>query len=276
MNDILLSVVIANYNYGRFLEAAIRSVINQSGAGRCELVIVDGGSTDDSVSIIKKYSDRIAWWCSEPDDGQSAAFNKGFSHCRGKYLTWLNADDVLVPGCLAEILCALEAHPQCEWFTGNFYRFIDATKKICEIGWGPHVYPACLQRASSPIVAFGPSTIFARAIWKKLGGVDESLHYAMDTELWTRFIVNGVKQRRINCFVWAFRMHEDSKTAEFGNHQVDVKTKELIVRERATYWEKNGYRESTFLHWCLRMWRVVDGSYLHGQMLKLKRRYHEA
>ena len=276
MNDILLSVVIANYNYGRFLEAAIRSVINQSGAGRCELVIVDGGSRDDSVSIIKKHSNRIAWWCSEPDNGQSAAFNKGFSHCRGKYLTWLNADDVLVPGCLAKILCALEAHPECEWFTGNFYRFIDSTKKICEIGWGPHLYPACLQRTSSPIVAFGPSTIFARAIWKRLGGVDESLHYAMDTELWTRFVVNGVKQRRINCFVWAFRMHEGSKTAEFGDHQVDVKTKELIARERATYWEKNGYKESAFLRWCLRMWRVVDGSYLHGQMLKLKRRYHEA
>ena len=94
MNKPLLSIVIANYNYGRFLEEAIQSVLSQS-CNDYELIIVDGGSTDNSVEIIKKYEDKIAWWVSEKDKGQSDAFNKGFAHAKGKYLTWLNADDIL-------------------------------------------------------------------------------------------------------------------------------------------------------------------------------------
>ena len=132
----ILSIVIVNYNYGRFLEAAIESVLSQGMDEKVELIIVDGGSTDNSVEIIKKYAgetisrvernveickcaneatansqlvggglshfhtstllhSRISWWCSEKDKGQSDAFNKGFAHARGKYLTWVNADDIM-------------------------------------------------------------------------------------------------------------------------------------------------------------------------------------
>jgi len=79
----LLSIVIANYNYGRFLESAILSVVSQELADKVELIVCDGGSTDDSVEIIKKYSGQISWWVSEKDNGQSDAFNKGFAHARG-------------------------------------------------------------------------------------------------------------------------------------------------------------------------------------------------
>ena len=86
----LLSIVIANYNYGRFLEEAIQSVLMQDAGDLAELIICDAESTDNSVEVIKKYEKHITWWCSEKDGGQSAAFNKGFSHARGKFLTWLN------------------------------------------------------------------------------------------------------------------------------------------------------------------------------------------
>ena len=97
-----VSVVIANYNYGRFLDEAIQSVLNQA-CNDVELIICDAASTDNSVEVIKKYADRIAWWCSEKDKGQSDAFNKGFSHAKGRFLTWLNADDVMLPGTIEKL-----------------------------------------------------------------------------------------------------------------------------------------------------------------------------
>ena len=108
----LLSVVIANYNYGRFLFDAIESILSQKHSEEIEIIICDGGSSDDSVEVIKRYESYIAWWCSERDDGQSAAFNKGFSHARGKYLTWLNADDMMLPGTF-ERFRVVYARPQC-------------------------------------------------------------------------------------------------------------------------------------------------------------------
>ena len=111
-NNPLLSIVIANYNYGRFLEEAIQSVITQEGFDQCELIVVDGGSTDNSVEVIKKYSDKISWWCSEPDGGQSSAFNKGFRRASGRFLTWLNADDIFLPGALSAIMYEIRQHPE--------------------------------------------------------------------------------------------------------------------------------------------------------------------
>ena len=219
MNKPLLSIVIANYNYGRFLEEAIQSVLSQS-CNDYELIIVDGGSTDNSVEIIKKYEDKIAWWVSEKDKGQSDAFNKGFAHAKGKYLTWLNADDVLHHGAINAIITALKKSPNCEWFTGNFFRF-DREGNILQIGWGPHCYPKWMQRRNSPIVVFGPSTIFSKDLWERVGKIDVDMHVQMDTDMWTRFIVAGVKQQRICHFIWGFRMHEDSKTAEVGEHKIN-------------------------------------------------------
>ena len=241
----LISIVIANYNYGRFLEDAIQSVLAQDMGDDVELIICDGGSTDNSVEIIKKYaaglppntsreefelqppnskfqppnskpqtfnsqlqtlnSKLISWWCSEKDGGQSAAFNKGFSHARGKYLTWLNADDVIPYGALKIILASMRAHPDCEWFTGNHLRFLESDKVIIQVEWGPHFYPKVLQRKNSPLVIFGPTSFFAKSAYERLGGIDESLHLAMDTDLWLRFQSAGIKQRRINCYCWAFR-----------------------------------------------------------------------
>ena len=265
--QILLSIVIANYNYGRFLEDAIRSVLDQAD-NRIELIICDAASTDNSVEIIKKYADRIAWWCSERDGGQSEAFNKGFSHARGKYLTWLNADDLMVPGCLPKVLSALTRHPECEWFTGNGFRFLeDGT--VMEANWGPVLYPRFLQRKSSPIVVFGPTSFFTREIYERVGKIDERLHYAMDNDLWIKFMTAGIKQRRINCMIWAFRMHEASKTAEFGEHRLDDESHRRLVEEGRAIAKKLGYRMSKFMHFAVRAWRFLDGSMIYRAYLRM-------
>ena len=128
MNKPLLSIVIANYNYGRFLETAIKSVVEQDGFDKCELIIVDGGSTDNSVEIIKKYEDKITWWVSEKDKGQSDAFNKGFAHANGKLGCWVNADDLLLPGTIKSVIGYISTHNECEWISGGMV-FLDSEEK---------------------------------------------------------------------------------------------------------------------------------------------------
>lgn len=256
----LLSIVIANYNYGRFLEEAIQSVVTQEGFNQCELIVIDGGSTDNSVKIIKKYASKITYWTSEKDNGQSNAFNKGFARASGKYLTWLNADDLMVAGALAVVLCEMTAHPECDWFTGNFYRFINETRKISEVGWGPHCYPKFLQRRDSPLVIFGPSSFFSRKIYETAGKIDEHLNYIMDTDLWLRFMKMGIRQRRIRCFCWAFRMHLASKTAEFGGHKLDGRRAQAMKAERDLVCGRIGYRMSGVLRFLVAGMRFFDGS----------------
>lgn len=276
----ILSIVIANYNYGRFISQAIESVLSQK-CPDVELIVIDGGSTDDSVECIKRYADglsagklsdirvssdgyinNLVYWISEKDGGQSNAFNKGFAVARGKYLTWLNADDIMVDGALVKIVAAMRKHPKCEWFTGNFYRFIDGTGKVSEIGWGPHYYPVCLQFRNSPIVVFGPTSFFSRDIYERVGKIDERFHMMMDTDLWVRFMAADVKQRRIACYCWAFRMHKDSKTAEFGDHRLDAKRKAQFAFEMSIMQKRTPYMRSWLLHLLLNIWRIVDGSLL--------------
>lgn len=262
-----LSIVIANYNYGRFLDAAIRSVVTQDGFEECELIVVDGGSTDESVEIIKKYADKISWWCSEKDKGQSDAFNKGFAKARGKYLTWVNADDVMPTGCLKKIVKELREHPNCEWFTGNFFRFTEDGRVIA-IGWGPHYYPKCLQTIHAAVAVFGPSTFFSKDLFSRVGGMRVDQNFMMDTDLWIRFILAGIKQRRINCFCWAFRMHIDSKTAEFDDHKLPPEQRARFERERHAALVRTGYHASRWLHRLFLAWRLLDGSIFRGFWLR--------
>lgn len=256
----LFSIVIATYNYGRFLAQAIKSVITQS-CQDYELIIVDGGSSDNTLEVIHHYEKYITWWVSEPDKGQSNAFNKGFAHSRGKYLTWLNADDVYLPGALESVKEKLMAHPEADWATCNFLRFRESDKVIIEAKWGPHFLPLFMQTPDSPLVIFGPTTFWSRKIYEDIGELDESLHYAMDTDYWCRIIRKGYKQVRVNHCCWAFRMHVDSKTAEFDNHQADEKTKRTKQYEAQYIFEKSKIvvsRKKRTLGYFL---RILDGSF---------------
>lgn len=264
----LLSIVIANYNYGRFLGDAIRSVADQDGFEECELIVVDGGSSDNSVEIIKRYADKIAWWVSERDKGQSNAFNKGFAKAKGKYLTWLNADDLMPSGCIRKILNEMKRHPECQWFTGNCYRFTN-DGRVVEIWWGPHWYPVWLQRKNSPLVIFGPSTFFSRKIYDEFGPIDEQLHYVMDNDLWFKFMAKGVVQRRINCFCFAFRMHEGSKTAEFGKHKLEEEVHQRLSAEARLIRQRIGYRQSVILKLAVWAMRILDGSFFRRAWYRL-------
>lgn len=225
-NKVLLSIVIANYNYGRFLEMAIESVISQcvkpvhcsDGLVRLqiaedvyiELIICDAMSTDNSLAIIESHSHEITWWCSEPDGGQSAAFNKGYSHASGRFLTWLNADDVLIAGALKKFVKAVRRHPDVEWFAGGSVHFdMDLKIILCTRTRRFSHYEA----AHGQISVYSPSSFFSRRLYDNVGGIDEYFRYSMDTHLWSKFFL---KEKAIYTvlpgYIFGFRYHPESKT----------------------------------------------------------------
>ena len=224
------------------------------------MIIIDGGSKDNSVEVIKQYEKYIAWWVSEPDKGQSNAFNKGFSHAKGEFITWLNADDILLPGTIAAVKTALQSKPTADYATGNFLRFLNSDHTITEAKWGPHALPYWLQGRGRYIVAFGPTTFWRRSVYEKLGPIDETLHYTMDTEYWARMMMAGHKQVRVNHYCWGFRMHEESKTAEFGEHERSAKIKATMDAEHEYIRKKNGYYPTRFWRYMGLIMRVLDGS----------------
>ncbi len=230
----LLSIVIANYNYGRFLEEAIQSVIAQDAGEQVELIICDAASTDNSVEIIKKYAQDlppntpsfecendsqrlrintdqrlITWWCSEPDGGQSAAFNKGFSHARGRFLTWLNADDVLLSGTVKALARAAERWLDCEWFVGGCF-WLDPQMHVLKCfrarGFSE------VRFRTGQVSSWGPSSFFTKRLLHEVGGVDERCQYTMDGDLWLRFAaIARVRYRPFVNYAWGLRLHENGK-----------------------------------------------------------------
>jgi glycosyltransferase involved in cell wall biosynthesis len=274
---IQLSIVIANYNYGRFLADAIASVVKQCEVpiwvdgrpalpikGRpqdaVELIICDAASKDNSVEVIRRYEKYLSWWCSEPDGGQSAAFNKGFSHARGEWLTWLNADEMYTKGMLLAWANLVARKPQAEWITANDMHFDDATKKIIFLTWGPHRTIPFLTRNYCSCIAFGSSAFWRRSLYDKAGPIDEKLNFGMDTEYWKRLTMAGYKPVRFNYFCWLFREQDASKT--FGKQTAAML--EQKAHEASYVRQKTGY---TFEHsiWNLwydlwMLWRLLDGS----------------
>ncbi|HMQ49223.1 MAG TPA: glycosyltransferase family 2 protein [Saprospiraceae bacterium] len=243
-----ITVVIVNYNHGQFLETAIQSVICQK--GNYELIIIDGGSTDNSLKIIESYSSNLYYWVSEPDKGQSEAFNKGFRKARGDYFMWLNADDVLGENALLSIQQYLARRPDIKWLAGNTI-FIDSENKILKCTRGMWFLPALVYLG--PIGVNAPSSIFHRDLFYKVGGFDESLHYTMDIDLWLKFINANVKYKRINKYVWGFRVHTDSKTS----HAFSGSPTDKFKQERRYVHEKNGHKNYKWAHHMYSLLKII-------------------
>ncbi len=203
----LVSIVTPSFNQARFLEAAIQSVLAQN-YPNLEYIVIDGNSTDASIDIIKRYADRLVYWVSEPDHGQSDALNKGFARARGEIFAWLNSDDVYHPHAVAEAVAFLQAHPDVGLVYGDA-DFIDAAGGV--VGRFP-ARQTDYARLLRGYVHIPQQAAFFRAnLLPRSPLVDSSLFFAMDYDLWVRL----AKISRVVYYPrpWAaFRLHGDSKT----------------------------------------------------------------
>ena len=274
----LLTIVIANYNYGRFIKSAICSVLQQcdkpvrdadgiirlpiKGAERAyvELIVCDAASKDDSVAIIRSFSDSLTWWCSEKDAGQSAAFNKGFKHGNGLYLTWLNADEEYLPGTFLALKHKVDKTHNAQWITANLLEFQIDTRRITRVSWGPHFQPFFLRGNHAAIDVFGPSSFIRRDLYEKIGPINERFHYSMDLEYWARITLAGVPQTRLNYVCWAFGIHPDSVSlGKMTPKKLAEGRAENNEREtRLGYTYKNKISNIWYDIWIL--CRILDGS----------------
>jgi glycosyltransferase involved in cell wall biosynthesis len=202
-----VSIVTPSYNQARFLEATIQSVLNQD-YPNLEYLIVDGGSTDGSVEIIKKYADRLAWWVSEPDRGQTDAINKGFARARGDILAWINSDDTYEPGAVREAVAYLQAHPEAGMVYGDA-NYIDEHGRV--IGRFPAAQTDYRRLRRGYVHIPQQAAFFRAALWRKVGPLDPTFYFAMDYDLWVRL----AREAPLHYVprVWAnFRLHSDAKT----------------------------------------------------------------
>lgn len=178
-----ISIIVPVFNAARSIGACLDSVLGQQGAD-VELIVVDGGSTDGTADVIRKYQKRLAWWVSEPDGGQTDAINKGLSHSTGEVVNWLCADDVLADGALAFVQNYFDTHPEADLLAGACEMIYEETPAKNFV-FVPRKDFAELLPAFDGIMQ--PSCFWRRRIMTRTPLLDVSLHYGMDAELWCWF-----------------------------------------------------------------------------------------
>ncbi len=205
-----LTVITPAYNAERYLAETIESVLNQDVPG-LEFIIVDGGSTDGTVDIIRKYEKHLAWWVSEKDRGQANAFNKGLARATGDFVAEVDADDVYLPGALHTALETIADTPGARWVAGGVLGFGTAVEPYHD--WHmPNVPTSLLDCITFNFQAATPGHIWSREMMQSLGAYDESLHFLFDFEFFAKLLANGEKCIPVNRPLAAYRFHPTSKT----------------------------------------------------------------
>jgi glycosyltransferase involved in cell wall biosynthesis len=209
-----ITVVTPSYNQGRFLGETIDSVLSQGIPG-LEYIIVDGGSTDESVEVIRRHERHLAWWVSERDRGQSHAINKGVARATGTWLAYLNSDDTYLPGALQSLLDGLHRAPGARWIAGGVVGFGTADAPVHE--WHlPSVPRTMVDLLSARFQMAQPGHVWSRELVQAVGGFDESLRYLFDINLYAALMARGERCLPLDRPVASYRFHAASKTVAEG------------------------------------------------------------
>jgi glycosyltransferase involved in cell wall biosynthesis len=203
-----ISIVTPSYNQGEFLERTILSVLNQN-YPNFEYIIIDGGSTDRSVEIIKKYGKYLTYWVSEKDNGQAHAIYKGFEKSTGQFLAWLNSDDTYLPGAFFKIVKAFQKYTKANLVFGNIYFSNEYDKIIGECRFTK----VSINNLIYEDLSLGQqSTFWTKDIYNKVGGINPRYDFCMDFDLFTR-IASFKPLFYISEYIASFRLHQHAKTS---------------------------------------------------------------
>lgn len=210
----LVSIITPSFNQAAYLEQTILSVLEQDHP-HIEYFVVDGASTDNSVGIIKRYSNRLAWWVSEKDSGQADAINKGFTRATGEIIAWLNSDDYYLAGAVSAAVKIFEEHPEVVLVYGNMLAVDEHGKTFNTLSYKQLTLEdlLCFQIIGQPAV------FIRRSALKAAGKLDPTFHFLLDHHLWIRITQQG-KILHVNQTWAAARYHAEAKNrakaAEFG------------------------------------------------------------
>jgi tetratricopeptide (TPR) repeat protein len=235
----IISIVTPSYNQGHYLEECIESVLGQ-GYPNLEYVIMDGGSTDGSLEIIKKYEKHLTYWQSHPDGGQYRAVNEGFRHTTGEIMGWINSDDKYHPIALAKAACVFADNPDIRWLTGRM-NYWDAEGNLDTIATNLPIFSRLknLEGHFNKPYLQQESTFWRRSLWEQAGGaLSDSIGLAGDFELWSRFFRYGVLHT-VDTLLGGYRYHGDQR----GIGQAEEYLREaweVTAQEREVYRQKGG------------------------------------
>lgn len=258
-----LSIITPSFNQAAFIERTIRSVLDQ-GWPDLEYIVVDGGSADGSAEIIERYADRLAWWVSEPDDGQTDALNKGLRRATGDVVAYINSDDYYLPGAFDTAMAALE-RTGASWVAGAA-RFVDAADNLQEV-WRP--LPPWGGKQWWLISPWGvpqAATFWRRDVFDRHGLFREDMDYVFDTEYGLRLALSGELPELIQDELAVRVIHEEAKSwdrSPFLREQkrfYELHRDKLTPRQRGLYHvdralDRGGFFKATAA--ASRLWRRV-------------------
>jgi len=243
-----ISIITPSYNQGQFIEQTIRSVLLQ-GYPNLEYIIIDGGSTDNSVEIIKKYEPYLAYWVSEPDRGQAHALNKGFRKATGDWIGWQNSDDYYHPNIFKYAIQSILTDDSADILYG-------ATHNVDANGAFLRAYPVssfALDQLIPYLNMCNQSMLFSKRIFSELNFIDETFHHAMDQEFIVRLALKGYRFKFIPKMLGYYRVHEESK----GSQRYEICMRDCLRIYQSIYLNQDlpiSFRKKALqcIHWaCL-------------------------
>lgn len=272
MEKLKISIVTPSYNQGHFIEETISSVINQN-YDNLEYIIMDGGSKDNTVEIIKKYESKITYWVSEKDKGQTHAINKGFQRTTGDIITWINSDDVYCEGAFSAISDYFTEHPECMWVAGNELFMNEEGKVYIR----KHPNTSRWLELNGMMSIYQPNIFLRRSILNSIGYLREDFHMTMDFE-WHCRIAQKYKLHLIDKDIAKFRWHSDSKSSQGTETKAHKRYHEevlIIIRQCHPGLESfiNRFPKITLFFWFRieRLMRLLNRVY-KGELAKINDR----
>jgi GT2 family glycosyltransferase len=202
----LVTIAVPSFNQGHFLEYALQSIFQQNVP--VEVFVVDAGSVDFSLYVINKWKDKLAGWRSYTDDGQAAAINEGIALGTAPYVCWINSDDWFLSGGLSRLIRGIEQYPDVPAVYGRAWNILHKNGKQ----YPTWVEPFDEHRLAKRCIISQPATLIRRSAWEAIGGLDATLHMALDYDLWWRLFRKFGALQFIDNFIAMNRIHNNTKT----------------------------------------------------------------